>query len=782
MKLRKGAFVSVIAADIALALISVQGNKVNADTVTSNVKKENAVTVYSSNNNQTTNAESSSTANSLNKNISDGNNQINNVKDNQVKESLKSQKEVINQYSVTSTSKSNENTLNSKVELVNQAKNTLKSENSTNDQVTVQQSLKEKDYSNMPTAWIKLIDEDNNDQKDAYALLFDNQNKEVVKEAYTESGVPVYTPQGKSVYSITAPEGYYFDTDYFAPSDPNADNYDKIRSPYYSNITKNSIDFDFKHAMTIDGNLTNPKLKSDTFNLWIVKNGQKPLKSLKSDKSGQREERIDWYSNDSGEFVGSQKFYTSDSDDADMSKAYEVTAPEGYYFYTDYDTEFGFRTPTSGYVYKGNNYYPPIDLTGQTPIIIDGKKCYKKGIFHVYDAVKEGYFNKDNSNCNSTSLHIFRLWLFDPNYKSDNAAPLRDNGSIQQLGGAEVKYYDSNTNKELTDYTQIYNGKIGSSVKYEPVLPTMSNTQWVIDGNKTDVESIPTSLTLSTNPTAVKIYVMRKDNTSVIKFYGDDGLAHSITLDGKSGDELYVRDKVLNELVALAEKGYKLPAWYSQNDNVIEATSTGAQRVTEYGEVPEYIKLVGTTDIYNSYKNVPVYIKVEKAPKDLQYFVVKYVDEKGNVIKNTKSQIFYNYDKDGKLSSLNISKDFYSVPTGYDYITGELTNYDFNNNTNHEVLITAHKKELPKNTWKNENGKLYYYDKDGNLVHDIIQQVNGNMYSFALDGSVEKNVWREKNGKKYYFGWNGVAYRNCIAVIDGQKYQFNNDGNAIIIK
>ena len=49
MKLRKGAFVSVIAADIALALISVQGNKVNADTVTSNVKKENAVTVYSSN-------------------------------------------------------------------------------------------------------------------------------------------------------------------------------------------------------------------------------------------------------------------------------------------------------------------------------------------------------------------------------------------------------------------------------------------------------------------------------------------------------------------------------------------------------------------------------------------------------------------------------------------------------------------------------------------------------------------------------------------------------------
>ena len=43
MKLRKGAFVSVIAADIALALISVQGNKVNADTVTSNVKKEKPV-------------------------------------------------------------------------------------------------------------------------------------------------------------------------------------------------------------------------------------------------------------------------------------------------------------------------------------------------------------------------------------------------------------------------------------------------------------------------------------------------------------------------------------------------------------------------------------------------------------------------------------------------------------------------------------------------------------------------------------------------------------------
>ena len=784
MKKAKRKIVSLIAADITIALLTVQAKQVKAATVSSthepivsNLETDSVSTltkqIGDQNNINRADETSTISVNSKKNNKVDKN--VSAVDTNKV---VRLQSNEVDKSTLTTSTNNAVEVQSNKSNLFTQQNKASYSPNFS----YVKESSKSKQATkvalNTPTAWIKIIDEDNNVERDAFGLLYDKDKDKAIKETYTTSGVPEYATQNSNIYTIMAPEGYYFDIDYFAPKDPKANNYDKIRSPYYSNVTRQKIDFDVKNAFLKNSNL---KLNGDTFNLWVVKDGKFPNKSLISDKLGQKEERIDWYSNDSGKYVGSQKFYISDSEDADMAKTYEVEAPEGYYFYTDYATEFGYRTPQSGYVFQGNNYYPPIDLNGEKATIINGKEYYKKGLFHVYDAIKEGYFNKENYNCNSTSLHIFRLWLVDPNYKSQNAAPLRANGTATQLGGAVVRYYDSNTGAELTDYSQVYNGKAGSIVKYKPVLPTMSNAEWVIDGNKTDIEEIPSYLKLSTTPSPVKIFVMRKDNTSVIKFYGDDGSAAVIKLNGKAGDKVYVRNQIINELEKLAQKGYKLPNWYNQNNNIIEATSNGNSRVTAYGDVPSYVKLAGTTDIYNSYKNIPLYIKVEKVPKDLQYFVIKYVDDKGNQIKNTNSQIFYNYTKTGRVESVEIPDSFYSVPNGYDNITGKISNYKFSDKSNKEILIVAHKKNILKSIWINKNGKLYYYDENGNLVKDTIKELSGNVYSFASDGSIEKNAWRERNGKKYYFGWNGVAYSNCVTIVGGIKYRFDATGRAFVL-
>ena len=627
-----------------------------------------------------------------------------------------------------------------------------------------------------PQAYIKFIDENENNEVDAYSLSYNSSSDTLTKESYDLKGTPIYTTQVGHVYTIKAPTGYYFDTNYFAPSNANADNYDKIRSPYYSNVTRESIDFDCKHALTLNGLLANSK--SDTFNLWLVKDGEKPSLSLVSDKDGQKEERIDWYSNDSGRYVGSQKFYISSSN-PDMAAAYEVTAPQGYYFYDDYQTEYSYRFPKSGYVYLGNNYYPPIDLTGQTATKINGKNYYKTGVIHLYDAIKEGYFDKSNYNCNSTSLHIFRLWLIDPNYKTKEAAPLRANSTTKQLGGAVVKYYNSDTDKEMLDYAQIFNGEVNKKVKLDLVLPTMSNAQWVIDGDKTNVNNIPTSLTLSATPNPVSIYVKLKSNTSTIKFYGDDGLSTPLELNGNEGQFVYVREQIINELENLAAKGYMLPGWYNQNANIISADSNGASRITSYGNVPEYVKLNGTTDIYNSYKNTPLYIKVEKNahPNELRYTVIKYVDENGNPISNSLSRILYNYDSKGnKVREITIPQTYYSIPKGYDSISGQVSSYFFDNNQNKntEIIIVAHK--AARNGWQKVNNNWHYYDNNGIEYKNRIATIDGNVYAFGNDGAMQTSQWVVLHGHKYYVGGNGIVYRNCVAKIDGNTYAFGNDG------
>ena len=95
-------------------------------------------------------------------------------------------------------------------------------------------------------------------------------------------------------------------------------------------------------------------------------------------------------------------------------------------------------------------------------------------------------------------------------------------------------------------------------------------------------------------------------------------------------------------------------------------------------------------------------------------------------------------------------------------------------------------------SWKEIDGKRYYFDASGNMMTNTIIQDHGEYYFVNEDGVMVKNEWKElsnsSNGKGwYYFGPTGQAYRNAntrltindFVTINGVKYAFDSKGKML---
>ena len=87
--------------------------------------------------------------------------------------------------------------------------------------------------------------------------------------------------------------------------------------------------------------------------------------------------------------------------------------------------------------------------------------------------------------------------------------------------------------------------------------------------------------------------------------------------------------------------------------------------------------------------------------------------------------------------------------------------------------------EVLKNTLEEINGSYYYFDLDGILVCSRTFDYNGNRYYANSDGVVvmNKNYWgKTDNGQTFYYDENGSLVYNKAIRIDGKLYKFSLDG------
>ncbi|WJE55595.1 S-layer protein (plasmid) [Bacillus cereus] len=78
-----------------------------------------------------------------------------------------------------------------------------------------------------------------------------------------------------------------------------------------------------------------------------------------------------------------------------------------------------------------------------------------------------------------------------------------------------------------------------------------------------------------------------------------------------------------------------------------------------------------------------------------------------------------------------------------------------------------------KTSWVQENGKWYYYQKNGNRVTGS-QTIDGKQYYFGSDGAMQTG-WVNFGGTKKYYSPSGVMQVG-IQYIDGKMYYFNEGG------
>lgn len=87
---------------------------------------------------------------------------------------------------------------------------------------------------------------------------------------------------------------------------------------------------------------------------------------------------------------------------------------------------------------------------------------------------------------------------------------------------------------------------------------------------------------------------------------------------------------------------------------------------------------------------------------------------------------------------------------------------------------------VPKQGWKNEGGKLYYYD-DGEKITGW-KKIDGNYYYFSLSGSAITG-WFNSDGKTYYFKTSGALGEKGRMLrgwqtLNGKRYYFKKSGDS----
>jgi glucan-binding YG repeat protein len=92
--------------------------------------------------------------------------------------------------------------------------------------------------------------------------------------------------------------------------------------------------------------------------------------------------------------------------------------------------------------------------------------------------------------------------------------------------------------------------------------------------------------------------------------------------------------------------------------------------------------------------------------------------------------------------------------------------------------LTLLAKPSTEGTWKEVNGKHYFYDKDDVLQKNQWILSKGKYYYVGSDGAMLVNTWVGLSGKWYYVDANGVRQTGW-ELVKGKYYYLNNDGSMV---
>ena len=163
-------------------------------------------------------------------------------------------------------------------------------------------------------------------------------------------------------------------------------------------------------------------------------------------------------------------------------------------------------------------------------------------------------------------------------------------------------------------------------------------------------------------------------------------------------------------------------------------------------------------------------------------------------IRNTK----YYFDQGVMSIDVKCIDDQYYLFSDSGSLLGKVNNKD-GWNLNGGYYYYVENGQVMKNTWKEINNKMYYFDSTGKMINDskfyIESDDDSNYYSFNYDGSLRIDTWvHDSYGNWYYAGSEGALitgwklignswyyFDDCYMVssntiIDGKLYYFNSDG------
>ena len=253
---------------------------------------------------------------------------------------------------------------------------------------------------------------------------------------------------------------------------------------------------------------------------------------------------------------------------------------------------------------------------------------------------------------------------------------------------------------------------------------------------------------------------------------------------------------------------YVKNAWHQDNDgNLSYSKSDGKQAQGEWLVAPN-----GKWYYFDGDGNMAHDGWYETEYKD--DWVTYYFDHDGHYVKNAWHQ-----DNDGnwtysKSDGKQAQEEWVIAPSGQWYYfddDGSMVHDNWIKTHLHDgswsVYYFDHDGHYARNTWRKENdnwiyfksngkpaqeewvkaadGKWYYFDYNGHMVHDVVEKdittIEGdseNNYYFDHNGHYITNAWHDEDGNRIYFKSDGKqAIDEWIVAPDGQWYYFDVHGN-----